>query len=44
VQPVYDAGIERGLRDFFHHYSTVSFDNYPIAALRDEPRPLDGGR
>jgi formylmethanofuran dehydrogenase subunit A len=44
VRPSYDRQIERDLRDFFQRYSTVSFDNYPVGALRDPALPLAGGR
>jgi formylmethanofuran dehydrogenase subunit A len=42
VRPEYDRRVERGLRDFFDRYSTVSFDNYPIGALRDAPVAVRG--
>jgi formylmethanofuran dehydrogenase subunit A len=44
VRPAYDRHVERGLRGFFEQYSTISFDNYPVGALRDAPCPLVGGR
>ena len=37
VRPAYDASIEPRLREFFDQYATVSFDNYPVDALRDAP-------
>ena len=40
VRPDYDAAIERDLRTFFDRFGTVSFDNYPIGALRDAPARL----
>jgi formylmethanofuran dehydrogenase subunit A len=40
VRPDYDAGIQRDLRTFFDRFGTVSFDNYPIGALRDAPSRL----
>jgi formylmethanofuran dehydrogenase subunit A len=30
VQPEFDAAVERGLKDYFDRYGTVSFENYPI--------------
>jgi len=44
VRPGYDAAVERGVREFFDRYGTVSFDNYAVGVLRDAPRPLEGGR
>jgi formylmethanofuran dehydrogenase subunit A len=40
IRPGYDAQVERGLREFFDRYSTISFDNYPIGPLRDAPVPV----
>ena len=40
VRPDYDAAIQRDLRTFFDRFGTVSFDNYPIGALRDAPARL----
>ena len=37
VRPAFDAAVERGLRTYFDNYATVSFDNYPVGALRDAP-------
>ena len=37
VRPGFDAAVERGLRTYFDKYATVSFDNYPVGALRDAP-------
>ena len=37
VRPAFDAAVERGLRTYFDKYATVSFDNYPVGALRDAP-------
>jgi formylmethanofuran dehydrogenase subunit A len=37
VRPGHDAAIERGLKDFFDRFGTVSFENYPVGALRDAP-------
>jgi len=37
VRPGFDAAVERGLRNFFEKYATVSFDNYPVGSLRDAP-------
>jgi formylmethanofuran dehydrogenase subunit A len=44
VRPQYDAQVERGLREHFERYSTVSFDNYAVGPLRDAPSVLGGGR
>jgi len=44
VRPGYDAQVERGLREFFDRYSTISFDNYPVGSLRDAPCATTGGR
>jgi formylmethanofuran dehydrogenase subunit A len=44
VRPGYDRGIELDVRRFFEQHATVSFDNYPVTGLRDEPRALTGGR
>src|SRR5687767_10069077 len=40
VRPPFDAAVERGLRRYFDQYATVSFDHYPVGALRDDP--VDG--
>jgi len=40
VRPGYDAGVERRIEAFFDRHSTVSFRNYPIAALPDAPMPV----
>ena len=40
VRPPYDRAVERGLKSYFERYATVSFDNYPVGSLRDEPRAL----
>ena len=39
VRPDFDRAIEVPLRSFFERHATVSFDNYPVGALRDEPVP-----
>jgi formylmethanofuran dehydrogenase subunit A len=44
VRPACDPAVERGIRRHFERHSTVSFANYPVGALADAPRPLDGGR
>ena len=44
VRPGYDERVERGLREFFDRYSTISFDNYPVGPLRDAPCATGGGR
>lgn len=40
VRPAHDAAVERDLRAYFSRYSAVSFENYPVGALRDAPFPL----
>ena len=35
VRPEYDRAVERPVKAFFEQYSTVAFENYPVAALRD---------
>jgi formylmethanofuran dehydrogenase subunit A len=40
VRPEYDRAVERGIRDFFDQYGSVSFDNYAVGALRDAPLPV----
>lgn len=40
VRPAYDRAVERGIRDFFDQYGSVSFDNYAVGALRDAPLPV----
>ena len=37
VRPPFDKAVERGLRRYFDQYATVSFDHYPVGALRNEP-------
>ena len=39
VRPAHDRTIEAPLRSFFERHATVSFDNYPVGALRDDPVP-----
>ena len=40
VRPDFDAAIERDLRGYFERHMTVSFDNYPVREVRDEPQPI----
>jgi formylmethanofuran dehydrogenase subunit A len=40
VRPAYDRGIEQDLRGFFDRWSTIAFDNYPVAPLRAAPRAV----
>jgi formylmethanofuran dehydrogenase subunit A len=40
VRPPHDPAVERDLKRFFDRYATVSFENYPVGALRDEPIAL----
>jgi formylmethanofuran dehydrogenase subunit A len=40
VAPAYDEAVVPGLRRHFEQYSTVSFDNYPVADLPGEPVPI----
>ncbi|HEX6535764.1 MAG TPA: formylmethanofuran dehydrogenase subunit A [Gemmatimonadaceae bacterium] len=35
VRPAFDEGVTRDLRRWFDQYGTISFDNYPVAPLRD---------
>ena len=42
VHPAHDASIERGLKSYFDQYATVSFENYPVGALRDGPCEANG--
>jgi formylmethanofuran dehydrogenase subunit A len=44
VQPAYDAGIERGIREHFDRYSTVSFENYPVGRPPSPPQAITGRR
>ncbi|HEU4642281.1 MAG TPA: formylmethanofuran dehydrogenase subunit A [Gemmatimonadaceae bacterium] len=37
VRPAFDDAVTRDLRRWFDRYGTVSFDNYPVAPLRDPP-------
>jgi formylmethanofuran dehydrogenase subunit A len=43
VNPAYDEAFLPDLRRFFHAYSSVGFENYPVQELADDPleiRPL----
>jgi formylmethanofuran dehydrogenase subunit A len=40
VRPGYDDALLPDLRGHFEAYSTVSFENYPVQAIPDEPVPL----
>jgi formylmethanofuran dehydrogenase subunit A len=40
VRPAYDGGVERDIERFFDAYATVSFENYPVRGLRDDPVPV----
>jgi formylmethanofuran dehydrogenase subunit A len=44
VRPAYDAAVTRGLKRFFDRYGTISFENYPVGELRDDPRRLQSDR
>lgn len=35
VRPAFDDAVTRDLRRWFERYGTISFDNYPVAPLRD---------
>jgi formylmethanofuran dehydrogenase subunit A len=37
VRPAHDAAVARDLKRFFDAHATVSFENYPVGALRDAP-------
>ena len=36
VRPEYDRAVERGIKDHFDRYSSVSFANYPVRSLTTE--------
>ena len=40
LAPGYDDSLLPDLRGYFESYSTVSFANYPVQELRDDPLPL----
>jgi formylmethanofuran dehydrogenase subunit A len=40
LAPGYDDAVLPDLRRYFEAYSTVSFANYPVQGIRDEPLPL----
>jgi formylmethanofuran dehydrogenase subunit A len=40
VRPGYDAALLPDLRRYFDAYSTVSFENYPVQGIPDDPVPL----
>ena len=40
LQPGYDDALLRDLRRHFEAYSTVSFENYPVQGISDEPLPV----
>ena len=40
VKPGYDQALLPDLRRHFERYSTVSFENYPVRGIPDEPLPL----
>jgi formylmethanofuran dehydrogenase subunit A len=40
LQPEYDDALLPDLRRYFEEYSTVSFENYPVQGIRDEPLPI----
>lgn len=44
VKPAFDASIETMVREHFNRHSTVSFDNYAVAGLRDAPLPTASRR
>jgi formylmethanofuran dehydrogenase subunit A len=37
VSPGYDEALLPDLRRHFEAYSTISFENYPVQGIRDEP-------
>ncbi|HEV2084911.1 MAG TPA: hypothetical protein VGR09_07500, partial [Gemmatimonadales bacterium] len=37
VRPGYDDAVLSDLRRHFDAYSTISFENYPVEGIRDEP-------
>jgi formylmethanofuran dehydrogenase subunit A len=40
LAPAYDDAVLPDLQRYFEAYSTVSFANYPVRDLRDDPLPL----
>jgi formylmethanofuran dehydrogenase subunit A len=38
VSPAFDRSVERGIRDHFDRYSTVSFANYAVRDIKDLPQ------
>jgi formylmethanofuran dehydrogenase subunit A len=44
VRPRYDQAVETGLKRFFDQHATVSFENYPVGRLRDDPCALQRQR
>ena len=40
LAPGYDDALLPDLRSYFEAYCTVSFANYPVQDLRDDPLPL----
>jgi formylmethanofuran dehydrogenase subunit A len=40
LRPGYDEALLPDLRRYFDAYSTVSFENYPVRGIGDEPLPL----
>lgn len=40
LQPAYDEALLPDLRRHFDAYSTVSFENYPVEGIRDDPLPI----
>lgn len=43
LRPAYDRAVERDVKRHFDAYSSVSFENYRVDALRDAPRPTGRG-
>jgi formylmethanofuran dehydrogenase subunit A len=42
IRPGYDEAFLPDLRQYFDAYSTVSFENYPVEGIRDDPIPVSG--
>jgi formylmethanofuran dehydrogenase subunit A len=40
VRPEYDDAVLPDLRRYFDEHSTVSFENYPVQGIQDQPVPL----
>jgi formylmethanofuran dehydrogenase subunit A len=41
VRPAFDDQVTAEVKRFFDRYGSVSFENYPVGALRDAPQPTE---